>query len=244
MKYLFALTGVGVNCLTVIIGTTIGLLFKKGINEKIKNAIFSAVALCVLYIGVSGTLKTIIENGQAFSANTLVLIFSLALGAAVGTLLDLEGRLNRLGERLQSRFAKNDSSSVAQGFVSSTLLFCIGAMAITGPIESALFNDHSTLFAKSVLDGISSAIFAISFGWGVYLSIIPLTVYQGGIAIIACLLGNAFLTPDMTVNLICAGSLIIIALALNMLNITKIKTANLLPAIFFAPVLTLLFNLL
>lgn len=239
-----ALTGVFVNVITIIAGTVLGLIAKKGIPEKLKNAISIAVGLCVLYIGISGSLKTIIEDGQIFEANALVMIFALVIGTIIGTLLDLDGKLNFLGKSIENKFTKGSSDgSIAKGFVSATLIFCIGAMAITGPIESALTGNHSTLYAKSVLDGITSIILAVNFGWGVLLCTVPLFLYQGGIAAVAYIAGSSFLSADMNVQTIAVGSLIIVAIGLNMLNITKIKTADMLPSIFLAPLFSILFNL-
>ncbi len=234
-----ALTGVFINVGAVIIGSLIGLVFKKGIPEKYSRAITVAIGLCVVFIGISGALRT--ENG--IGADPLILIFAMILGIVIGELLKIDDRLNSLGNKLEKRFSKNSSGDFAKGFVNATLLFCVGAMAITGSMESALENDHGTLIAKSVLDGINSVVFAANMGIGVIFSSVAILIYQGGIAVLTYFLGSAFLTPQMNLHLIATGSLVIMALGFNMLGITKIKVANFLPSIFIAPLIAFVLSL-
>ena len=215
--------GVLVNALAILTGSFVGLLAKKGIPEKITNAIMTAIALCVIYIGVSGMLK---------GENTLVLIVSMVLGTAVGTLLNLDGRIERLGGRLERRFQRGGQRApIAEGFVTASLLFCVGAMAILGSFNAGLKQDYELLFTKSLLDGISACMLSVSLGLGVAFSAIPLFVYQGLLALLAHVIT-------------CCGSVMILAIGLNMLHLTKIKTADLLPAVLFAPVLTWAFSYL
>lgn len=234
-----SLTGVAVNVVLVVIGSIIGLFLKKGLSERFSEAITNSTGLAVLFIGISGTLKTVVSSsGETFSADALIIVCSIVLGTAVGTLLNIDGHVNSLGRKLERKFAANDKNSTfAQGFVNATLLFCIGAMAITGPIESALTGNHSILIAKSIIDGITSVIFASSLGIGVMFSVFPIFIYEGGIAVIVYLLGASFMTDAMNVQLIAVGSLLIVGIGLNMLKITKIKVADMLPAIILAPVL-------
>ena len=218
--------GVLVNALAILTGSFVGLLAKKGIPEKITNAIMTAIALCVIYIGVSGMLK---------GENTLVLIVSMVLGTAVGTLLDLDGRIERLGGRLERRFQRGGQRApIAEGFVTASLLFCVGAMAILGSFNAGLKQDYELLFTKSLLDGISACMLSVSLGLGVAFSAIPLFVYQGLLALLA----------HVIAQITCCGSVMILAIGLNMLHLTKIKTADLLPAVLFAPVLTWAFSYL
>lgn len=217
--------GVIVNVLAVIAGSTIGLLFRKGISEKFTGAIMSAVALCTVYIGISGALK---------GENTIVLIISLVLGTAAGTALNIDGALTRLGENMEKRF-KNRNSSIAQGFVTASLLFCIGSMTIVGSITAGLTGDCEMLFTKSVLDFISSIMLTISLGIGVMTSALFVLVFQGGIVLLAGLL-EPVLTAQAINEIICAGSVMIIGLGLNMLGVTKLKVANYLPAVIFVPI--------
>lgn len=224
------LLGVFVNDTAVLLGTAIGLLFCKVLSKKYTDAATKAVALCVLYIGFSGALK-----GQ----NPVIAILSLVLGTLLGTLADLDGRLSRLGDRVQSRFAGKGDSSLSEAFVSATLLFCVGAMAIVGSLSSGLSGDHATLYSKAALDGISSIVFASTLGVGVALSIVPMTLYQGGIVLLAAVVAP-YLGETVIAEMTCVGSIIILAIGLNMLGITKIKVADMVPAIFL-PLLFCLF---
>ncbi len=230
--------GVIVNSVAVILGTVIGLIMKKGISKKISDAVMVGVGLCVVFIGVGGLIFD--NNVEAISVTAVV---SIVVGAVIGTAIDIDRGLNKLGEKIESKFKKNDShgSSVAEGFVNASLLFCVGAMAIMGSLSSGLRGDHTTLYIKSILDFTSAIMFTAAFGWGVVLSIIPLTIYQGAIA-----LGAGFLAPLLsegaTNAITCTGSIIIIGLAFNLIGITKIKVANYLPAIFLSPFLFYLFD--
>ncbi|MBQ8419796.1 MAG: DUF554 domain-containing protein [Clostridia bacterium] len=220
--------GVFVNTLTVILGTVIGILFRKFLPQRLGDAVMKGVALCVLYIGISGMLD---------GTNAIIAILSIACGAIVGTLIDIDKWFNRFADFLQTKLARKKkegaSSTLAEAFVSSSLLFCVGAMTIVGSLDAGLRGDNSTLYAKAVLDGISSIFFASSLGFGVLLSAATVFVYQGALVLLAgvlqSVLTNEFIIAEMT----CVGSLLIIALGLNMLGITKIKVMNYLPAIFF-----------
>lgn len=221
------MVGVIVNCLAVLLGGAIGLVFKKGIPPKIANTVMSGLALCVLYIGISGAM-----NGK----KTLVAILSIVIGAIIGELLDLDLRINQLGNWLENKFKKfknksDEKTSISQGFVTSSLLFCVGAMAIVGSLQSGLTGSNQTLFAKSLLDGISAIIFASGLGAGVLLSGILILIYQGSIALLAQFI-SPYLTTPVINEITCVGSLLIIALSLNMLKLTKIKVMNFVPAVF------------
>ena len=224
-----------VNTLAVLLGSTVGLLARKGIPEKVSGAIMTAISLCTLYAGVSGMLK---------GENTLVLIVSMVLGTAAGTLLDLDGALARLGKAIESRFRRTDGkTSVAEGFVTASLLFCIGAMTFVGCINAGLRQDYELLFTKSLLDGISSCMLSVSLGLGVLFSSVPVFVYQGLLALLAHVIAP-LLSDAAIAEITCCGSVMILAIGLNMLHLTKIKTADLLPAVLFAPVLTWAFSFL
>ena len=222
--------GVLVNALAILAGGSVGLLAKKGIPEKITNAIMTAIALCVICIGVSGMLK---------GENTLVLIVSMVLGTAVGTLLDLDGRIERLGGFQRG----GKRTPIAEGFVTASLLFCVGAMAILGSFNAGLKQDYELLFTKSLLDGVSSCMLSVSLGLGVLFSSVPVFVYQGLLALLAHVIAP-LLSDAAIAEITCCGSVMILAIGLNMLHLTKIKTADLLPAVLFAPVLTWAFSFL
>ena len=220
--------GVIINVITVLLGSSIGLLFKKGIPERVTTAAMIGLGACTLYIGISGSLV---------GENTLILIVSVVLGAIVGTLLNIDGAINRLAGKVEEKFRKNGKGvSVAEGLVSATLLFCVGSMTVTGSIQAGLTGDNSVLITKAMLDLVSSMMLASSLGIGVLLSSVAVFVIQGGLVLLAGLI-----SPVMSVGAInemtCAGSILIIMIGTNLMGITKIKVADFLPAILFAPVI-------
>lgn len=225
------MTGTIVNAIAVIIGSGIGLLLKKGIPEKLSDAVMKAVALCVIFIGIDGCLK---------GENTLIAIISMAVGACLGTLLKLDDGLNSLGKKLEDKLVKDKTqeNSIAKGFVTASLLFCVGAMTIVGSLESGINNNHEILFSKSLLDFISSIIFSASMGIGVMFSAVFVFVYQGIITVLAQFVGP-YLSDAVIAEMTCTGSLLIIALGLNMLGVTKIKVMNYIPAVFLPIILCL-----
>lgn len=244
------------NVLSVLVGSSIGLFVRfllarrpaklqatdVHIGERIADRVMRAMALAVLMVGITGLVDYIPdENGNPVNQiNALVVILSMAFGAAVGELLDLDRWLNRFGEWIQSKVkSKNGKTSVAEGFITASLLFCVGAMATVGSLESGLRGNHEMIYTKSVLDFISSIMFSISLGVGVILSSVVVLVYQGAIVLAASALAP-ILTDYTVAHMTSVGSLLIIALSLNLLGLTKIKVANLLPAVFF-PLLFCLF---
>lgn len=229
METLSSLTGTLVNTGTVLVGSCLGLLIGKGLPERVAKALMTALGLCTLYVGVTG-----LTGG----ANTLVVILSLVLGAGIGELCDPDKGLQTLGQAVETRFNKGDGRTpIAQGLITSSLVFCVGAMTIVGSLNSGLTGDHTMLYAKACLDLISSLVFASTLGVGVVLSAGVVLVLQGSIALlahwIAPLLGEAVI-GDMTA----VGSILIIGLALNLLGITKLKVMNFVPAIFLPLLLT------
>ena len=217
------LLGAFVNTVAVLIGGFIGLLLKKGLPERMADTVMKGVGLCVIYIGISGCLE-----GQ----NALITILSIAIGAIIGELLNLDGGINNIGNLLQARFSKegDDKTSIAKGFVSASLLFCVGAMAIVGALNSGLKGDHEMQFTKSLLDFISAIIFASSMGVGVLFSAFFVFLYQGAITLLAQFIAP-FLTDVVIAEMTCVGSLLIIGIGLNMLGVTKLKLMNYVPAI-------------
>jgi uncharacterized membrane protein YqgA involved in biofilm formation len=213
--------GTVVNVLAIIAGSCIGLIFRGGIPMGYQQTVIQAIGLAVAIIGISGALK---------SQDILVVIFSLAIGSIIGELLRIETRLNQLGNWLERRFSKA-GGGIARGFVTASLLYCVGSMAIVGSMESGLTGNHQTLFAKSVLDGISSIIFASSFGAGVLLSALSVGVYQGLLTLSAVLV-KPFLIPSVVDQMSAVGGILIMAIGINLLDIKKINVGNMLPAIF------------
>ncbi len=216
--------GTIVNALAIIGGSLLGLLFKKGIADNYKEIILSGVGLSVILIGVRSALV---------SDNLMVVIFSVIVGALLGEGLKIEKRLELLGAFLERKVTSksSDSSSFARGFVSASLVFCVGSMAIVGSLESGLTGNHQTLFAKSVLDGVTSIIFASAMGLGVMFSALAVFLYQGIITLTAVFMKD-FLVPQTIEQMTSVGGLLIMAIGFNMLKITTIRVGNLIPAIF------------
>lgn len=221
--------GTIVNTIAVIIGATIGILLKKGIPERLSDTMMKGIGLCTLFLGISGSLK---------GENSLILIISMVIGALIGEGVDLDGKLNRFGSWLESKFKSKDGDkiSIAEGFVSASLLFCVGAMTIVGALQSGLQGDHEMLFNKSMLDFVSSIIFASTMGVGVMLSAAFVFVYQGAITLAAQWVAP-FLTDTIIAEMTCVGSVIIIGISLNLLGVTKLKVMNYVPAIFIPIIL-------
>ena len=214
-----------INAGLVLLGSVIGLLFKNKISDRFSSVITQALALCVLGIGISNVLK---------SSDTLCVIICLVLGTLIGEALKIEDRLDAAGELLRRKLIKEDSTSrFTEGFVTATLLYCIGAMAITGSIEAGLNHNYSIIVSKGVIDGVTSITFAAAMGVGVAFSIIPLIIYQGAITLLASVVGP-YLSDVVIAAMTATGGTLIIGLAINMLNIpnVKIRVGNMLPAIF------------
>jgi uncharacterized membrane protein YqgA involved in biofilm formation len=220
--------GVLINVITVVVGSSVGLLFKKGIPERVSQTVMVGLGACTLYIGITGSL-----SGE----NVLILIASIVLGAIVGTLLDIDGGINRLAEKVESRFKKEgEQVSIAEGIVTATLLFCVGSMTVTGSIQAGLTGDNSILITKAMLDLVSSMMLASSLGVGVLLSAVAVFVIQGGLVALAGLL-SPLMSAGAINEMTCAGSILILMIGTNLMGITKIKVADFLPAILFAPVI-------
>lgn len=221
-----------VNFFTIIIGGLLGIFLKQRFKKNIQETVMAGVGIMVTIIGISGTLK---------SDNTILMIICLVLGTIIGELLNIDGLLIRLGNQVDATFSSKNKGiqkgNISEGFVNCTLLFCVGAMAIVGSLQAGIENNYDILLAKSVLDGISSIIFAATLGIGVLLSAGSVLLYQGAITLLAQYIGQ-FLTDDIVLQMSAVGSLLIIAIGLNMMNITKIRIANMLPAIFL-PILYL-----
>jgi uncharacterized membrane protein YqgA involved in biofilm formation len=216
--------GTIVNALAIIGGSLIGLLLSKGIPENYKKIVMSGVGLSVVLIGVKSALS---------SDSMMVVIFSVILGAVIGEFLKIEQKLERLGSYLERRVASKSSeqSSFARGFVTASLVFCVGSMAIVGSLESGLTGSHQTLYAKSVLDGVTSIIFASTLGLGVLFSSLAVFIYQGLITLMAVFL-KGYLVTETISQMTSVGGLLILAIGFNMLRITAIRVGNLLPGIF------------
>ena len=230
--------GVIINVITVILGSCIGLLFKKGIPEKVSTAVMIGLGACTLYIGISGSL-----SGE----NVLIVIASVVLGVISGTLLNIDGAINKLAKKVETKFKKEGQSiSLAEGLVTATLLFCVGSMTVTGSIQAGLTGDNSILITKATLDFVSSMMLASSLGFGVLLASVSVFVIQGGLVLLAGIVAP-FMSTGAINEMTCVGSILIIMIGTNLMAITKIKVADFLPAIIYAPIiyniLTIILNL-
>lgn len=218
--------GVLVNTGTVLLGSMIGLLCKKGIPERLSTAVMTAIGLCTVAIGVTGLLD---------GSNTLVLIVSVVLGVIIGELLDIDGHVTALVEKVAGKAAgAGKAARISQGFITACLLFCIGAMTIVGSLNAGLRGDNEMLLTKSLLDFISSMMLSVTLGIGVLFSAVFVLVFQGAIVLLAEVLAPV-LSEACIAELTCTGSLIILALGLNIVGVTKIKVVNFLPALPLAP---------
>ncbi len=226
--------GVIINVITVLIGSGIGLLLKKGIPERVSKAAMTAIGLCTLYIGIDGALE---------GENTIVLILSMVFGAIAGTLIDIDKGLEKGGKFLENKL-RGKGGNITQGFVTGSLLFCVGAMTVVGSLNAGLTGDNELLITKSILDLISSCMLSCTLGFGVALSALFVLLYQGGLVLAAGLLQNILTDTALIAEITSAGSVMIIALGLNILGITKIKVANLLPALLFVPLFYYLISFL
>ncbi len=225
--------GTVINSMAIIIGGLIGVILKKGIKEEYRNTIMDAIGLSVLVIGVTGAIV---------SENMLLVVGSMVVGSFIGEWVKIERRLDNAGDKLQSRFASGDST-FSQAFVTSSLIYCVGAMAIIGSLEAGIQGDNSTLFVKSILDGITSMLFASSLGIGVIFSALPVFIYQGSITLLANRVAG-FLTPEVINEMSAVGGLLIMAIGINVLGIKKIKVGNMLPAMFIPIIYYLILGIL
>ncbi len=221
--------GTVVNSLAVIVGGLIGVLFKNVIPEKISDALLKAAGLAVISVGIKLSLV---------GENLTLLIMSIIIGTAIGEIIDIEGKLDNLGA-LVERKMKNKQSNIALGFITCTLVYCVGSMSIVGAIQSGLSGNHEILFSKALLDGITSISMAVSMGIGVVFSSISVFVYQGIITILARLV-QSLLSDVVIAEMTAVGGTVIMAIGLNFLEIKRIKVGNMLPAIFL-PILYYLF---
>ena len=216
--------GVWVNPLAVVLGAVVGSLAGGRIPERFRRTIMQGLGLAVILIGVAGAAQT---------QNVLAVIIALVIGAVIGEAVGVEEGMARIGDWAQKKVSRPGDASFGQGFVSATLLFCVGSMAVVGSMNAGLRGDSAVLLAKSALDGVTALLFASTMGMGVALSAAPLLVYQGGIALLAGLIGPV-LSETVVTEMSATGSLLILGLGLNMLGCTKepLKVGNLLPAMF------------
>ncbi|MCL2357877.1 MAG: DUF554 domain-containing protein [Defluviitaleaceae bacterium] len=218
------MTGAIINAVAILAGGAIGLMLKGRISPKITGAIIRAIGLCVCIIGITG----------ALGGDIMLMVTSLALGVLVGEILRIDDGLNAVGTFLQKKFSRSGGESTfAQGFVSATLLFCVGAMAIVGSLDSGLRDDQSVVAAKSLIDGVTSVALASTFGVGVLFSAVAVFLYQGSIELFAGQLQDVF-SDELIVQLTGVGGAMILGIGANMALDAKLKVANMLPSFLFA----------
>jgi len=232
-----ALFGTIINGICIIIGCLIGL-FLSNLQEKYKETIIQGIGLTVVLIGLQ----------MAFQVNSIIIVLlSMLAGAIVGEALRLENILNRIGFFIGSKFTTTkDNTNISQAFVTASLLFVVGAMAILGALDSGLRGDHEILLTKAILDGFTSFVLTTTLGFGVIFSVIPVVLFQGSIALLAAQIEKVIpeaLFNDLLVELTSVGGLLIVAIGLNLLKITNIRVTNLLPAILMVSLFVSIYHL-
>lgn len=233
--------GTLVNVLAVLAGSGLGMLIKTGLKRRFRDILMQACGIATIFLGISGALAGLlkVENGAVSTQNTMLLIFSLVLGGLADEALNIEAGMEALGERLKRLVRDKSDSRFVDGFVTASLVICVGAMAIVGSIQDGLTGDHTLLFSKSLLDFVIVMVFAATFGLGVMFSALPLGILQGGITLAAALVAG-FLSESLISDLSCVGSVLIFCVGLNVAFNAKIRVGNLLPALL-VPVLWALF---
>lgn len=221
--------GTWVNVLAILAGSLLGTLIGRRLFQRLLTTVTQATGLGILLVGLTMAIQ---------SQNIVLVIVSLVAGGISGELLDIEGRLAGLGKRLESLLSRGGRGEITRAFVSASLLYCVGAMAIIGSMDAGLRANYNTLYAKALLDGILAASMSTTMGWGVALSSLPVLVYQGSLTLMATWMQN-YLTPAVVTEITASGGLLIIAIALDVLKIKEIHVGNLLSAIFFAAILSL-----
>ncbi len=243
--YLMALSGTLINAILIIIGALCGLLFKKLLPQRLKDTLLQAVGLIVIFVGIGGAISAALtyKDGVFGTKDTLLMIIAMVTGTVIGELINIEKQLDRFGSFCQRKLVKGDSKSTfAEGFVTSSLIFAVGAMAVVGALDNGIRGDNSTLVAKGVIDCITGMVLASTLGIGVMFSAVPITIYQGSIALLGVYI-EPYLTAQVISQMSFTGSILIFAIGVNMFGIIKIKVGNMLPAIFMPIVFDLVMRL-
>lgn len=238
---MFAL-GTIINTLAVIIGGMLGMTLKNGLKQRFQETIMQGLGLAVLFVGVAGAMTGMLEisDGQLNSTGSYILVISMVAGAVIGESINVELRVQQFASYLKKKVKSNDSQFI-EGFVSTSLVICVGAMAIVGSLQDGLVGDSSILISKAMMDFVIVMVFASALGIGTVFSAIPIFVYQGAITLCASFLAPYF-TDTVVSSLSFVGSVLIFAVGINLCFHTKIKVGNLLPAIFVAMILALFFR--
>ncbi len=219
------------NSVVIVITGFLGSRLQVALPEKVNQRIMEAVGLSIIVMGMSG----------ALSGNTLVIILSMVIGAAIGEWLDIDGRIHRGMDKLQLKFQSHprlQNGNFSEAFISATMLYCVGSMVIVGAIESGLTGDNSTLYTKSLLDGITAILLASSLGSGVMFSALPVLVIEGGLTILASFLAP-LLSPAIVTEIVGVGSVLLLVVGLNLSGLANLKIMNFVPAMLFPPIIML-----
>ncbi len=218
--------GTLINIVAVVIGSTIGLLFRNTLKEKYKQIVFQAIGLFTIVLGISMAVEM---------KNPLIVIFAIIIGGLIGELINLDIFFDSFAEQIKNKLHLKEQK-FTEGLITAFLLFCIGSMTILGSIQEGIDGDNSLLITKSVLDGFSSIALASTFGIGVLFSIVPMLIFQGGLTILASLVGE-FVPVDLISYLSAIGGILILGIGINLLEIKKIKVINLLPSLIIVIVI-------
>ncbi len=224
--------GTIINTVLVLLGGLIGLFFKKGISQRYEKTLMAACGVSTIFIGVTGTLQGMLTvvDGKIETGGTMLLIFSFVLGGLMGEFINIEKRMDSLGEKLKKLFHAEKDNKFVDGFVNTSLIICVGAMAIVGSIQDGLTGDYSMLTAKAVLDLVIVAIMTSTYGLGAICSAIPIFVYQGAITLLGHFAGNV-INDELIGYLSYIGSALIFCVGINITFGKKIRVGNLLPAL-------------
>jgi uncharacterized protein len=221
--------GTLINAIAIVFGTLIGVIFKKGLSEKLQKMVMLALGLGLIAVSLGYFLKDffVITDGEIKTRYDLLILISLVIGALIGEWIDIDQRLTNWAMKVETKYKL---PPLAKGFIAATLIFCVGAMAIVGPIQDGIYGDQTVLIVKSMLDFVTAIILASVLGIGVIFSAISVLLYQGSITLLAIFAGS-YMTHEMIVTLSLVGNILLIAIGINFIELRKIKVANLLPAL-------------
>lgn len=224
--------GTIVNVVAVLGGTGAGLVVGGQLPERVRTTVLDGIGLLTICVGVAGFLQT---------RNAVFVVFALVIGTLLGEAVDIEGRLDSLGERLRRRAARDSDDRFVLGFVTASLTFCVGALTVVGSLRDGISGDNQLLIVKSALDGVVSVVYAAAFGWGVAFSAITVVVVQGGFTLLGVFAGDAFLTTRMVAELEATGGVLIAGIGVRLLELRPVRVGSMLPALVVAPALVALF---
>ncbi len=235
--------GTWINVGAILVGGTLGLLFHKGLSNAVQHRIRMILGVLIIYVGLMTTWDALRAPFSHFIKQLVVIFLSLILGNLIGRALKLQKRLNRVGEVAREKFSKAQSDAeggrrFSEGFVTCTLLFCVGPMAILGSLQDGLTGNFKTLASKALLDGLASLVFARTFGWSVLLSALPVLAYQGTITLSAQVIKPWVDHPELMSSVNATGGLLVVCISMVVLDVQRVPLANYLPSLIVAPVLS------